>query len=407
MGFILVLTLLIGFLIVYHHAVYPILLKLLAAKHTNDDDITQPLSDENCPTIHLILPAYNEADVVADKLHNVAKLNYPADKLKITLVGDGCKDDTMDIARLTLVELGQCPFDIEIDEHIENRGKIGVLNQSIGDSTADIIALSDISALINEQAMMIAAKRFMDEKVGVVNSCYQFANYSSEGEKAYWAYQSRVKKMETDTGSVIGAHGALYFFRRHLFTPLPKDTINDDFILPMRIVEQGYKAVHEQRIVALELECVQIDANNHRRMRIAAGNLQQAIRLRGLLKPSFKGVAFNFLSGKVLRVCMPFFLLAFYLLSFVLLPYYAFFAFLAIGQTIFYALALYLHYTRQESRQEPNQDSNIGSQVDLAQREADSKLSKLLAVIYYFASGYWFSFVGMTQYLAKSKTFKV
>ena len=396
MEFVLVLALLIGFLIVYHHAMYPILLKLLASKQSNQSEEDLILDDENCPTIHLILPAYNEADVVADKLHNVAKLNYPADKLKITLVGDGCKDDTMAVARQTLTELTQCPFEIEIDEHIENRGKIGVLNQSIGDSTADIIALSDISALINEQAMMIAAKRFIDEKVGVVNSSYQFVNYSSEGEKAYWLYQSRVKKMETDTGSVIGAHGALYFFRRHLFTPLPTDTINDDFILPMRIVEQGYQAVHEEKIVALELECVQVDANNHRRMRIAAGNLQQAIRLRGLLKPSFKGVAFNFLSGKVLRVCMPFLLIVFYLFSMVLTPYYAFFAFFAVWQTIFYALALYLHYTRQEPNNEGSQSS-----------EANSKIGKLLAIIYYFASGYWFSFVGMTQYLAKSKTFKV
>ena len=399
MEFVLVLTLLIGFLIVYHHAIYPILLKLFANKSANSAaDVKQDvkINDEDCPTIHLILPAYNEADVVAEKLHNVAKLDYPADKLKITLVGDGCKDDTMAIARQTLTQIENCAFEIEIDEHIENRGKIGVLNQSIGDSKADIIALSDISALINEQAMRIAAKRFMDEKVGVVNSSYQFANYSSEGEKAYWLYQSRVKKMETDTGSVIGAHGALYFFRRHLFAPLPKDTINDDFILPMRIVEQGYKAVHDENIIALELECVQTDANNHRRMRIAAGNLQQAIRLRGLLKPSFKGVAFNFLSGKVLRVCMPFLLFSFYLLSFILTPFYAFFAFLACGQTIFYILALYLHYTRKE----PNEAGSIDAEVN-------NKLSKLFAVIYYFASGYWFSFIGMTQYLSKTKTFKV
>ena len=392
MEFTLVLALVIGFLIVYHHAIYPILLKLLAAKQADEQRECAPLSEQDCPTIHLILPAYNEADVVADKIRNVAKLNYPPSKLKITLVGDGCKDDTMAIARATLTELESCPFEIEIDEHLENRGKIGVLNQSISDSKADIVALSDISALINEDAMLIAAKRFQDQNIGVVNSSYQFANYSSEGEKAYWLYQSRVKKMETDTGSVIGAHGALYFFRRHLFKPLPADTINDDFILPMRIVEQGYKAVHDESIIALELECVQTDANNHRRMRIAAGNLQQAIRLRRLLLPSFKGVAFNFLSGKVLRVCMPFLLLFFYLLSLILASNYGFFTFLAVGQTIFYTLALYLHYSR-ESRVQDEANKTL--------------LSKLFAVIYYFASGYWFSFIGMTQYLAKSRTFKV
>ena len=104
--------------------------------------------------------------------------------------------------------------------------------------------------------------------------------------------------------------------------------------------------------------------------------------------PSFKGVAFNFLSGKVLRVCMPFFLIAFYFTSLILAAEFIFFALLSLGQTIFYGLALYVHYKTKQG-------------------EKDQSMNKLFAVIYYFASGYWFSLVGMLQYLAKSKTFKV
>lgn len=384
---ILIFAVICGFIIVYHHVIYPVLLRVLATRLKQRTAQTSPLSLAQLPTIELILPAYNEADVIADKLRNVAALDYPADKLKVTLVGDGCADDTIAIAREVAATDECLGLNLDIQEFKQNRGKIAVLNLAIEQSTADIVALSDISALINKDGLLLAAERMQDPQVGVVNSSYHFANYSSEGEKNYWRYQSTVKQMESFTGSVIGAHGALYFFRRHLFQALPADTINDDFILPMNIVAQGYKAVHEPRIEAVELECVQTDANNNRRKRIAAGNLQQAIRLRGLLSPSFKGVAFNFLSGKVLRVLMPLCLMAFYIASLVLAAHYTLFALLAVGQTVFYALAYYQH--------------------QWLKKQQGAKGRRLLATIYYFASGYWFSFIGMVEYLSKSRTFRV
>jgi cellulose synthase/poly-beta-1,6-N-acetylglucosamine synthase-like glycosyltransferase len=372
-----------GFIVVYHHAIYPLLLRLCADKKTEEQPKAD-VDDNDLPSVHLILPAYNEADVIAQKIRNVAQIDYPKDKLKITLVGDGCTDETIAIARATMAELDCRELPLLIDEHLANRGKIAVLNQAISQSDGDIIALSDISAMISCDAFRLAARHFQEAKVGVVNSSYQFANYSSEGEKTYWLYQSKVKQMESRTGSVIGAHGALYFFRRLLFTELNSDTINDDFILPMEIVAKGYKAVHDETIVATELECVKADNNNIRRKRIAAGNLQQAIRLKRLLLPKFKGVAFNFLSGKVLRVLTPLCLILLLCSSFILAGTYWFFMMLALGQFLFYGLALFQHSKRNQ------QQSN-----------------RLLGVIYYFSAGHWFSFVGMVEYLSKKRTFKV
>ncbi len=390
MSFMLYFAIIVGFLIIYHHVIYPVLLRLLAKKPTaqSSQAATDFLAPKILPNIHLILPAFNEADVVAQKIRNIAQLDYPLDKLTVTLIGDGCTDNTMQIARETLKESQCAHLPLEIREFTYNQGKIAVLNQAVNASTADIVALSDISALINSDALRIAAAHFVDPTIAVVNSSYHFAEYSSAGEQAYWQYQSQVKQMESRTGSVIGAHGALYFFRQTLFTTLKADTINDDFILPMQIVEQGYKAVHEPAIVATELECVKPDANNSRRKRIAAGNLQQAVRLRGLLLPSFKGVAFNFLSGKVLRVLMPLCLVLFYLASMVLATQYTLFALLAIGQTLFYAAAVYQHHW-------------------LANNDSGKQPQRLIAVIYYFASGYWFSLVGMTEYLLKKQEFRV
>lgn len=390
MNIILYFAIIIGFIIIYHHLLYPLLLRLLASllpQNPHDNTAQNDASsDAGLPHIHLILPAYNEADVVARKIRNLSELDYPRDKLKITLIGDGCSDDTIAIATSVMEESGCRHLPLEICGFSQNRGKIAVLNQAINASSSEIIALSDISALINADGLRIAARRFRDPAVAVVNSSYHFSKYSSSGEAAYWDYQSKVKQMESRTGSVIGAHGALYFFRQALFTTLRPDTINDDFVLPMQIVAQGYRAVHEPDIVALELECVKPDANNNRRKRIAAGNLQQAYRLRRLLLPTFGGVAFNFLSGKVLRVFMPLCLMMFYAASLILAFEFIAFTLLAAGQTLFYAIALQQHFRSKK---------NVGQQ------------QRLGAVIYYFSAGHWYSFVGMVEYLMKKRTFKV
>ena len=93
----------------------------------------------------------------------------------------------------------------------------------------------------------------MDPEVGVVNSHYQLYN-AQDGEQSYWLYQSKIKQQESLLASTLGAHGAFYIFRSKLFTELEHDTINDDFILPMRIVEQGYKVKQLKDVHALELE---------------------------------------------------------------------------------------------------------------------------------------------------------
>lgn len=98
--------------------------------------------------------------------------------------------------------------------------------------------------------------------------------------------------------------------RRRLAAPLPPDTINDDFVLPMEIVARGYRALYRPDAMATELECADAATDRRRRRRIGAGNLQQAIRLRRLLHPRYGWTAFVFASGKVLRPGMPFAMLA-------------------------------------------------------------------------------------------------
>jgi lipopolysaccharide/colanic/teichoic acid biosynthesis glycosyltransferase len=292
----------------YHHFAYPVLLAQLA-KRKSGDALTAPRAHRDWPSVTLIVPAHNEQAVIAAKIRNIADLDYPRDRLSVIIACDGCTDATVAIARQVALEVGD-RMQLRIHEYARNIGKVAVLNEQIAACTTSIVALSDTSATMNADALKRAAAHFDAANVGVVCPTYRLAEAGSEGERAYWDYQVRVKIAEAKVGAPMGAHGAFYLFRRDLWSPLPADTINDDFILPMRIVAQGYRSIYDETIVATEIETTRPEQEYRRRVRIGAGNMQQVLRLPALARLSNPGVAFVFLSGKALRPLIPFLVIA-------------------------------------------------------------------------------------------------
>ncbi|MCP4322949.1 MAG: glycosyltransferase family 2 protein [Psychromonas sp.] len=380
---LITITLLSGLLVIYHHVGYPLILKLLRLQkpqcepHTGNRFYTASLSDETLPSIAIVIPAYNEAQWIAEKIRNLAALDYPTNRLQVIIGCDGCTDKTFDIATKTAIEPECAHLNINIFNYKENRGKVALLNELITSVECDLVALTDTSALISIDALLIAAQRFEDPKIGVLNSHYRLIKAGSEGEQAYWDYQSQIKQSEAALGSTLGAHGALYIFRSKLFEPLAADTINDDFILPMKIVIAGYRAEYEEAINALELETADDNQDQLRRRRIAAGNFQQLLRLKALLLPRYKGVAFSFISGKALRVLMPFLMIIALIGSLLLAINYTLFSLLAIVQIAAYSLALWQLYL---------------------QPEQSNKVSKLLA---YLVAGHFSGLIGTVRYVLR------
>jgi cellulose synthase/poly-beta-1,6-N-acetylglucosamine synthase-like glycosyltransferase len=294
-------------LILYHHMGYPLALRVVAAirRRFGTACLTPPEALSPLRSVTLVVPAHNEALVIAAKVANLAALDYPRDLLAVVLALDGCTDGTAAIARSAIAQAGRPEF--RLVEYPSNIGKVAVLNDQIALAGTDIVALSDASALLAPDALARAVSHFGKPNVGVVCPTYGLVRSGSEGERAYWDYQTRVKADEGAVGAPMGAHGAFYLFRRRLWSPLPPDTINDDFVLPMRILLAGCDVVYDASIVATELETSTPRQDFRRRIRIGAGNLQQVVRLPGLLDPRRPGVAFVFVSGKALRAFMPVF----------------------------------------------------------------------------------------------------
>jgi cellulose synthase/poly-beta-1,6-N-acetylglucosamine synthase-like glycosyltransferase len=285
------------------------------------------------PKVSLVVAAYNEASCIRQKLENSLALRYPADRFEVLIGSDGSTDGTDEL-------VSQCTDGRVRLSAAPRAGKTTVLNRCIPMARGDIIVLSDANTMIEPEAIQALVRHFEDPDVGAVCGKLRLYNPTKKDyeESAYWSYESLIKFYEGKRGAVVGANGGLYAIRRGLFTQLPPSTIVDDFVIPLRILEKGYKVVYEAEAVAHEETTEDYGKEFGRRARIAAGNFQSLKMVPGLLLPTAGFPAFAFWSHKLLRWCAPA-LMAVALVANVFLLDSLFYRFTLFSQTLFYALA--------------------------------------------------------------------
>jgi len=289
------------------------------------------------PSVSLLVAAYNEAAVVEAKIRNALALDYPADRLEIVIASDGSTDATAEIAERLAVESDR----VHVLAHATNRGKLAVLNDAVPRLGGEIVVFSDASSMLAPDSIRRLVANFADRAVGVVSGVYKVRQKEAAElggqEDLYWKYETFLKTQEAALGCLLGAHGSLYAIRKALY-PFPSpNTINDDYVIPLRILQQGRRAVYEPAAVAYE-EAHQMGGFS-RRVRIMRGNFEQLSELRTLLWPPRLRALFFFLSHKAGRLVVPLAMLTLAFSNAWLLPA-PFYVWTGGAQLLFYGLVL-------------------------------------------------------------------
>ncbi len=320
--------------IVYVYIGYPIILWGLQAVFRSS-----PRKQSIEPSVSLLVAAYNEAAAIADKIRNSLALDYPADKLEVVVASDGSKDATAEIVRsLAAAEAGGR---VRLLDFKTNRGKTAVLNDAVRELHGEIIAFSDATSMLAVDSLRILVQSFSDPHVGAASGVYRLlkkdqAHLGSQ-EDLYWKYETFLKVQEARLGAFTGAHGSLYAIRRELYPFPPEGTINDDFTIPMRILESGHRVAYETAAVAYE-EANEMEGFS-RRVRITAGNVEQLREIKGLIWPPRPFALFCLLSHKAARLLVPVFMLIALAANIALRRQFPY-NWLLLGQAFFYGLAV-------------------------------------------------------------------
>src|ERR1700733_6441738 len=318
---------------VYVYFGYPLLLWALQAVFRSAPR-PQPIE----PSVSLLVAAYNEAAVIADKIRNSLALDYPAEKLEIVVASDGSEDATAEIVRSFEAESGGR---VRLLNYPQNRGKTAVLNDAIRELRGDIVAFSDATSMLAADSLRILVQSFNDPHVGAASGVYRLLKKDQAQlgaqEDIYWKYETFLKVQEARLGAFTGAHGSLFAIRRALYPFPSENTINDDFTIPMRILERGHRVAYEPAAVAFE-EAHEMEGFS-RRVRITAGNIEQLREIKGLLWPPRPFVLFCLLSHKTGRLIVPVFMFIALIANILLRGQFPYNWLLA-GQGIFYGLAV-------------------------------------------------------------------
>ena len=257
-------------------------------------------------TVSLLISAYNEQDVIEDKLINSLEIDYPKDRLEIVVVSDGSDDETNQIVR-------RYANNGVILRHYEGRiGKTACLNKAVPLSKGDIIVFSDADAQYDKHAIRQLVKRFGDEKVGFVTGRTEYISKEDDtalhSVKIYSVIEKLTKKLEGKVSSCVGADGAIFAIRKEFYMPLQDYDIND-LVIPLKIIQQGFRGVFDEEAFCVEKSGGSTEGEFKRHVRIANRSLRAIYNHSDLLNPFKHGFfSFQIISHKLAKFMVPFFL---------------------------------------------------------------------------------------------------
>lgn len=286
----------LAFIVFYTYVGYGILLYILVKIKELLHKPQPKHAPTTLPEVTLLIAAYNEELVVADKMRNTNELNYPEHLLKIAWVTDGSTDNTNDL--LAQYKNVTTLFDPK------RGGKSAAINRAMPYINTPIVIFTDANTMLCKDAIIEIVTEYTDPRVGCVSGekRVETSDDATAGEGIYWRYESTLKALDYRLYSAVGAAGELFSIRTSLYEKLPDDTLLDDFVMSLKIAMRGYKIAYCSRAYAVESSSANIAEEKKRKVRIAAGGLQSIKRLTELLNIFKYGwLTFQYISHRVLR----------------------------------------------------------------------------------------------------------
>jgi cellulose synthase/poly-beta-1,6-N-acetylglucosamine synthase-like glycosyltransferase len=284
-------------LILYAHAGYPVLLGLLAWLRRRRPRV-RPLPDDELPAVSVIVAAYAEEDVIAERVANIRALDYPPQLIELIVACDGSPDETAARARAA-------GADVVLE--LPRGGKIRAQDAGVEAAHSQVVAFSDANVTWRPDALRLLVAPFADSRVGYVCGEVQLVDARGTNQEGlYWRYELTLRALESRVRSVTGGNGAIYATRRESY--LVVDPImGHDLSFPFNMVKRGWLALAVREAQASEKMVPTIEGEFARKRRMMSHTWPIVLR-GGMLSP--RGYdplyALMIVSHRILRYLTPF-----------------------------------------------------------------------------------------------------
>lgn len=232
------------------------------------------------PSVSVVIPTYNEADIVESKLESVCAVDYPAEKVEV-VVADASDDDTPDVVESFFADREAPSLTLRHDD--ERRGVAAALNEAFAAASGDVILRTDADSRLAPDVLRHAVVDLADPTVGAVTGQQTEVLGDSSVEADYRGILARLQAFESRLDSTFIVHGPCFAFRREDVSPVPPDTIADDTALALQIRRAGKRVVMDPGMRFVESGASAFRERRLRKDRRAAGLVQLLVRNRDML----------------------------------------------------------------------------------------------------------------------------
>jgi len=287
-------------LIVYSQVGYGLLLAVLArlSRQRPASQPATPGSAAALPKVSLIVAAYNEQDVISQRVANLKALDYPPESLQIIVASDGSTDSTAAHARAA---------GAQIVLELPRGGKIRAQDAAVEAASGALLAFSDANSEWQPDALLRLVEAFTDPKVGYACGDVSFVDQQGGNQEGvYWRYEMWLRRLESRLRSVTSGNGAIYATRAEAY--LSVDPLaGHDLSFPFNMVKRGWRAVYATDARASEKMAPSIESEFARKRRMAR-RTWPTIWGSGLISPRGYDPVYGLMifSHRLLRYLAPF-----------------------------------------------------------------------------------------------------
>lgn len=244
---------------------------------------------ESFPNVSIIIPLYNEANVLTRRIENLEALRYPKDKLEIVFVDGGSNDGSPALIN----ELAKkSKLSIKLISQGSRKGFNSAVIEGFVETTGDIICITGAETEYDPNALDAMVQHFADPRIGAVTGKQMIKNwddgFSPKLEVAYRGLYDLVREAESHIDSPFDIKGEICAARRSVVKNLvEKGELSNkgciDACFSFQARKDGYKTVYEPNAVYFELSPRSIRDSFKQRIRRATTLIQNMMAFKDMI----------------------------------------------------------------------------------------------------------------------------
>ena len=305
----------LSFLIIWQFVGYPTLMAVIALRNN-----VKPKDYSYQPFVSILVPTYNEENVIGNRIENLNHLDYVDDNYEIIVLDSGSNDHTRDIVRKKIKEnKGKPELKLVIEK--ERRGKASAINYGKEHANGDIILVTDANSIFENNVLKEMMPHFNDPKIGAVGGKYTLPNSDTlitSSNQFYLDIEYIMRKGESILDSACLFHGEINAWRKNIVNA-DVGIVSEDLDMAIQIRRKKYKVEYEPKAINYEPAPTSIGEQIIQRKRNSIGTIKNIFKhIDYWLPPKDIYSLLIFPSHKGLVMFSPFILLAVPILYFLI-----------------------------------------------------------------------------------------